>query len=144
MSSASMNSCWKGSTHQIAGKCHYGGGGLYVVVLHGGSRTPGSARGLAEAMSSDFRIVEPLLRRSDQVSLTVDRQVEDLAAVAPDRAVIVGWSWGAMLGLSCAASYPKRVFWPRPRWLRRLRRVFAPFVQAGGRATARAVCSSAT
>ena len=41
--------------------------------------------------------------------LSVSQHVEDLAAVAPPRTALVGWSWGAMLGLSFAARYPDRV-----------------------------------
>src|SRR4030095_14802433 len=39
----------------------------------------------------------------------VCRRVEDLASVAPSPAVLIGWSWGAMLGLSFAARLPERV-----------------------------------
>lgn len=87
----------------------YGSQGDPALVLHGGPGAPGSARGLAEALASDFRVLEPLQRRSGDVPLTVDRHVEDLAQIAPARAAIVGWSWGAMLGLSYAACYPARV-----------------------------------
>lgn len=87
----------------------YGSGGPTVVVLHGGPGAPGSARGLAQALSPAFSVIEPLQRRSGQVLLTVEQHVDDLSAVAPPRAAIVGWSWGAMLGLSYAARYPERV-----------------------------------
>lgn len=54
-------------------------------------------------------MLEPLQRRSGTVPLTVSRHVEDLAEVAPVPATLVGWSWGAMLGLSYATRYPERV-----------------------------------
>ncbi len=41
--------------------------------------------------------------------LTVSRHVEDLRAVAPRPATLIGASWGAMLGLSFAARYPQDV-----------------------------------
>lgn len=87
----------------------YGSGGPTVVVLHGGPGAPGSAAGLAKALGEHFHVLEPLQRRSGQVSLTVSQHVEDLRAIAPRPVAIVGWSWGAMLGLSFAARYPQGV-----------------------------------
>lgn len=80
-----------------------------VVVLHGGPGAPGSMAGLATALATDFEVWEPLQRRSGEVELTVDRHVDDLRAVAPDAAMIVGHSWGAMLGLSYAARHVNTV-----------------------------------
>jgi len=88
---------------------HHGAAGRTVVVLHGGPGAPGSALGLARCLAASFRVLEPLQRRSGAVPLTVERHVADLAAVMPERAAIVGWSWGAMLGLSFAARHPERV-----------------------------------
>lgn len=87
----------------------YGSGEPEVVVLHGGPGAPGSVAGLARALAAENRVLEPLQRRSGSLPLTVARHVEDLAAVAPSRALLVGWSWGAMLGLSFAARHPERV-----------------------------------
>ncbi len=86
----------------------YGKLGPPVVVLHGGPGAPGSAQGLARLLEPHFQSFEPLQRRADDVALTVGRHVDDLAEVAP-RAAIVGWSWGAMLGLSYAARHPEKV-----------------------------------
>jgi pimeloyl-ACP methyl ester carboxylesterase len=80
-----------------------------MVVLHGGPGAPGSAAGLAKALADSFVVLEPLQRRSGHIPLTVARHVNDLRAVAPRPATIVGWSWGAMLGLSFAARYPQDV-----------------------------------
>ena len=79
------------------------------MVLHGGPGAPGSAAPLARDLGETFSVLEPLQRRAGPESLTVDRHVADLAAVAPEHAVVVGWSWGAMLALSYAAAHPKRV-----------------------------------
>jgi pimeloyl-ACP methyl ester carboxylesterase len=87
----------------------YGAGERTVVVLHGGPGAPGSASGLGRALAPHFQVLEPLQRRSGLVPLTVSRHVEDLSAVAPSPAVLIGWSWGAMLGLSFAARFPERV-----------------------------------
>ncbi len=87
----------------------HGSHGQTIVVLHGGPGALGSAATLARALSSDFQVLEPLQRRSGRVPLTVQRHVEDLVVVAPKPAIVVGWSWGAMLGLSYAAREPSLV-----------------------------------
>ena len=80
-----------------------------VFVLHGGPGAPGSAQGLARALSTRFPVAEPLQRTSGRVPLTVAQHVEDLREVCPARVALVGWSWGAMLALSFAARHPERV-----------------------------------
>ena len=85
-----------------------GSAGPTIVVLHGGPGAPGSVGALARELGRDSRVIEPLRRRSGAVPLTVERHVADLAAVAPPRATLVGWSWGAMLALSFAARHPER------------------------------------
>jgi len=87
----------------------YGRGPREVVLLHGGPGAQGSVAGLARDLEGRFHVLEPLQRRGGDAPLTVARHVEDLAAVAPARAVLVGWSWGAMLGLSYAATHSDRV-----------------------------------
>jgi pimeloyl-ACP methyl ester carboxylesterase len=87
----------------------YGSSGPRVVILHGGPGAPGSVASLARCLSDEFRVFEPLQRRSGRMPLSVERHVEDLAAVMPGPAAIVGWSWGAMLALSFAARYPTLV-----------------------------------
>ena len=77
-----------------------------VLVLHGGPGAPGSAWGLARALGPYFYVLEPLQRTADNQPLTVTRHVRDLLEVLPEHAVIVGCSWGAMLGLSLAARHP--------------------------------------
>jgi len=88
---------------------NYGAAGPQIVVLHGGPGGQGAALGLALELQHDFRVLEPIQRRSGTVPLTVAQHVEDLATVAPTPATLVGWSWGAMLALSFAAKYPERV-----------------------------------
>ncbi|MCP4958018.1 MAG: alpha/beta hydrolase [Actinomycetia bacterium] len=80
-----------------------------VYVLHGGPGGQGSAHGLAELLSNNFRVVEPIQRASGSVRLTVDQHVRDLADVLESPATLVGWSWGAMLALSAAASRPELI-----------------------------------
>jgi pimeloyl-ACP methyl ester carboxylesterase len=93
----------------------YGTGGPTVVVLHGGPGAPGSVASLARDLASTCRVLEPLQRRGGGAApLTVARHVEDLDEALAARlggapALVVGWSWGAMLGLSFAAAHPARV-----------------------------------
>jgi pimeloyl-ACP methyl ester carboxylesterase len=87
----------------------WGAKGPPLVVLHGGPGAPGSARGLAQLLSDRFTVWEPLQRRAGGVPLTVQQHVDDLAAVAPAPALVVGHSWGAMLGLSFASRHPNAV-----------------------------------
>lgn len=77
-----------------------------VVVLHGGPGAPGSALGLARELGRYFRVLEPPQRTAGKLPLTVAQHVSDLLAVLPPNPVMVGWSWGAMLGLSLAARHP--------------------------------------
>jgi pimeloyl-ACP methyl ester carboxylesterase len=87
----------------------HGSGGATVVLLHGGPGAPGSVGDLADLLSDEVPVLEPLQRRSGPVALSVAQHVADLAAVAPPVATLVGWSWGAMLALSYASRHPDRV-----------------------------------
>lgn len=87
----------------------YGTTGPLVAVLHGGPGAPGSVAQLARDLSSFSRVLEPLQRRSGEIPLTVAQHVADLAEVVPEPAILVGSSWGAMLGLSFAAAHPDLV-----------------------------------
>ena len=82
---------------------------MLLVVLHGGPGAPGSAVGLAVALAGFGSVLEPWQRRAGSVPLTVDRHVAGLAEVLSSPTVIVGWSWGAMLGLSFAVVRPELV-----------------------------------
>jgi pimeloyl-ACP methyl ester carboxylesterase len=86
----------------------YGVGGPLVVLLHGGPGASGSMASLARDLADDCTVLEPRQRRSGGDPLTVAGHVEDLAAVLPEGAALVGWSWGAMLALSFAAAHPGR------------------------------------
>ena len=86
----------------------YGGNGPRVALLHGGPGAPGEMAPLARELADEFAVLEPRQRRSGGLPLTVARHVADLAAVLPEGAALVGWSWGAMLALSFAAAHPGR------------------------------------
>ncbi|MBT8225322.1 MAG: alpha/beta hydrolase [Dactylosporangium sp.] len=87
----------------------HGTGGPQVAVLHGGPGAPGTGCSLARSLADRCTVIEPHQRRGGDVPLTVQQHVADHAAVLPARATVLGWSWGAMLGLSYAAEHPDRV-----------------------------------
>ena len=92
---------------------HYGEGGPWVVVLHGGPAAVGDVAPIAKGISRSFRAVEPWQRGSGNAPLTVARHVADLHELATDLngdspLTIVGHSWGAMLALCYAAEHPSK------------------------------------
>ena len=92
----------------------YGPEGRSVMVLHGGPGAPGSAGLLARALADPFHVLEPWQRLSSDTPLTVARHIEDLALAIShetpgERPALVGESWGAMLGLAFASTYPERI-----------------------------------
>jgi len=87
----------------------YGETGDPVVVLHGGPGAPGYMAPIARTICDSYQVHEPLQRLADGTPLTMQSHVDDLAEVAPERAHIVGASFGAMLGLSYASLHPERV-----------------------------------
>jgi pimeloyl-ACP methyl ester carboxylesterase len=93
---------------------HYGPDGRSVVVVHGGPGVPGCAGPLAEALADPLHVLEPWQRMSSDVPLTVAQHIEDLAHVISQKATgerpaLVGESWGAMLALAFASTYPDQV-----------------------------------
>ncbi len=85
----------------------YGNSGPPVFVLHGGPGAAGYMAPVARELSSDYRVFEPLQRRSGDIPLTVDQHIADLREVVDaccpgERPALVGSSWGAMLALAFA------------------------------------------
>lgn len=80
-----------------------------VAVLHGGPGAPGSAGGLARALTAGQRgVLEPW-----QSAGTLEGQIAELRAQLEAHAgtpvALVGHSWGAMLGYLAAAHHPDLV-----------------------------------
>lgn len=89
----------------------YGNSGPPVIVLHGGPGAAGDVAPLARELGKEFRVLEPWQRGSGSEPLTVARHVADLHALIESkykgvRPALVGHSWGAMLALAYAATYP--------------------------------------
>lgn len=79
-----------------------------IGLLHGGPGAAGEMKPLAEALSQYFGILELL-----QTKKTIGEQVEELYGqldfFAKTPIILVGFSWGAWLGVLFAAKYPKIV-----------------------------------
>jgi pimeloyl-ACP methyl ester carboxylesterase len=92
----------------------HGTAGPVVIALHGGPAAVGNAVELAAGLSDQFQVLEPWQRGSGEEPLTVARHVADLHALvlslsSPQRPVVVGESWGAMLALAYAAEHRRDV-----------------------------------
>jgi len=84
----------------------YGNAPFTVAVLHGGPGAAGEMAEVARGLASAYGILEPLFTAE-----SVEGQVEELKDVIKKEAegpvVLVGFSWGAMLGyIFCAGHQP--------------------------------------
>jgi len=80
----------------------YGISPYSVVLLHGGPGAPGTMKPLAEILSQEFGIIEPM-----QTQKTIIGQVNELEEILKKEGeppfVLIGHSWGAWLGYIFAA-----------------------------------------
>jgi pimeloyl-ACP methyl ester carboxylesterase len=76
-----------------------------VAILHGGPGAPGEVSPVARALARTRGVLEPF-----QTHDTIDGQVQELRDVLEQRGtppiILIGWSWGAWLGMILAARYP--------------------------------------
>jgi pimeloyl-ACP methyl ester carboxylesterase len=83
----------------------YGKPPFKIALIHGGLGDPGSLKELAEILSSDYGILEPL-----QTTDSVNGQIEELKVTVDQYAdlpiILIGHSWGAMLRYLFTAKYP--------------------------------------
>ncbi|MGA1848719.1 MAG: alpha/beta fold hydrolase [Thermoplasmatota archaeon] len=84
----------------------HGGMEKDIVLLHGGPGAPGEMAPVARMLSSEWGVIEHL-----QSSDTIDGQVEELKGIVQSHmkapCIIIGWSWGAWLGIIFSARYPE-------------------------------------
>lgn len=84
----------------------YGQQPYRIGLLHGGPGAAGEMKPVAEKLSRDFGVVEFL-----QTEKSIDGQVEELykqlISSTEIPVTLIGFSWGAWLGLLFAAKYPK-------------------------------------
>ncbi len=81
---------------------------LSVVVLHGGPGALGGMSRVASELADAWGVLEPI-----QTAASVTGQVDELRSVVVERGhtpvIMIGSSWGAMLGFIFSARYPTLV-----------------------------------
>jgi pimeloyl-ACP methyl ester carboxylesterase len=86
----------------------YGNRPLNLVVIHGGPGASGEIAPVTRELSSSRGVLEPL-----QTATSLKGQVEELYTVLKANAdqplILIGWSWGAMLGFFFTAQHPSLV-----------------------------------
>jgi 2-succinyl-6-hydroxy-2,4-cyclohexadiene-1-carboxylate synthase len=84
-----------------------------IVLLHGFTQTGASWRGLIAELGERYLPLAPDIRGHGGAGATrpvsVDACIEDVAALAPDRFVLAGYSMGGRLALAFALAHPDRV-----------------------------------
>ncbi len=86
----------------------YGNPPFTLALLHGGPGAPGEMAPVARELAAEHGVLEPL-----QIADRVEGQLEELKRVVENNSelpiILVGWSWGAWLGLIFAARNPSFV-----------------------------------
>lgn len=86
----------------------YGNAPYQIAVIHGGPGAPGEMAPVARELATLRGVLEPL-----QTKTTIQGQLEELYAILEEHAtlplMLIGHSWGAMLGYLFAARYPTLV-----------------------------------
>jgi pimeloyl-ACP methyl ester carboxylesterase len=86
----------------------YGDAPFKIIVIHGGPGAPGEMAPVAEELSSNYGVLEPL-----QTKDSIEGQIEELKSLLDIYSSIpvnlIGWSWGAWLAFIFTAKYPKYV-----------------------------------
>ena len=86
----------------------YGQQPFSVAVIHGGPGAPGHMAPVARELAAEWGVLEPL-----QTAKSLEGQVQELRAVLEENGelpvMLVGSSWGAMLGFIVTARYPALV-----------------------------------
>ncbi len=92
---------------------HTNGDGPNLTLVHGWGLGSGALNNLAQALGEHFtvnRVDLPGYGDSPLTeSQTIDTVADMLAATLPPRAMLCGWSLGAMVCLACAARHPSLV-----------------------------------
>ena len=87
--------------------------GRDVVLLHGFTHTGASWQPVVSALGEDFRTLTPDIRGHGTAGsaepIDLDVVLSDVAARAPDRFALVGYSMGGRLALQFALAHPGRV-----------------------------------
>jgi pimeloyl-ACP methyl ester carboxylesterase len=86
----------------------YGKAPFEIAVLHGGPGAAGEMAPVARELSGAWGVLEPL-----QTARTLEGQVEELRAILAEHAhgpvTLIGFSWGAWLGVILTSRFPDLV-----------------------------------
>jgi pimeloyl-ACP methyl ester carboxylesterase len=100
--------CGAGKDMNVTNPRQYGDPPYGVAVIHGGPGAAGEMAPVAVGLASSRGVLEPL-----QTAESLDAQVRELLDILTGNAdppvTLVGWSWGAWLGLILAAEQPSLV-----------------------------------
>lgn len=92
---------------------HVNGDGPNLTLVHGWGLGKGALDKIAQALGEHFtvnRVELPGYGDSPPIeAANIEAVADALAATLPPRAMLCGWSLGAMVCLACAARHPKRV-----------------------------------
>jgi 2-succinyl-6-hydroxy-2,4-cyclohexadiene-1-carboxylate synthase len=84
-----------------------------VLLLHGFTNTGASWDPVVAALGERYRLLAPDIRGHGSASaarpVTLEAVIDDLAALAPDRFTLVGYSQGGRIALHAALALPERV-----------------------------------
>ncbi|EKD72043.1 MAG: hypothetical protein ACD_46C00025G0008 [uncultured bacterium] len=86
----------------------YGKSPYKVALLHGGPGGAGTLKELAQMLSTECGILEPL-QTKDSLAGQIEELKKTLEQHADLPVTLIGHSWGAMLGFIFTATYPKFV-----------------------------------
>jgi pimeloyl-ACP methyl ester carboxylesterase len=83
----------------------YGKSPFSIAVIHGGPGAPGEMAPVARELSCNWGVLEPL-----QTAESLEGQIQELQEILRGNGdlpvILIGWSWGAMLGFILTARYP--------------------------------------
>lgn len=82
---------------------------LPLVLLHGWGSHAGVWAGVIARLDLGHAVIAPDFPGAGRAAGTMNEVVDELAAVAPDRCVIAGWSMGGQLALVWARRHPQQV-----------------------------------
>ncbi len=87
---------------------YYGNKPYSIAVVHGGPGAPGSVSDIAENLSKNYGVIEPL-----QTEQSLRGQIEELRTQIVENAdypvTLIGHSWGAFLSFFLTVNYPELV-----------------------------------
>jgi len=82
---------------------------LPLVLLHGWGSHAGVWAGVIARLDLDHAVIAPDFHGDGKAAGTMDQVVDELAAIAPDRCAVAGWSMGGQLALVWARRHPQQV-----------------------------------